>query len=77
MMKVKCKPQLCLLNQTPKDNMSEQSNETEMPAMQVLKMKVQVMKVELKSIVNKKASNIELADSVFGIVPREDIVPGW
>ena len=42
--------------------------------MQVLKMKVQVMKVELKSIVNKKTSNIELADSVFGIVPREDIV---
>ena len=37
-------------------------------------MKVQVMKVELKSIVNKKTSNIELADSVFGIVPREDIV---
>ena len=42
--------------------------------MQVLKMKVQVMKVELKSIVNKKTSNIKLADSVFGIVPREDIV---
>ena len=37
-------------------------------------MKVQVMKVELKSIVNKKTGNIELADSVFGIVPREDIV---
>ena len=32
------------------------------------------MKVELKSIVNKKTSNIELADSVFGIVPRGDIV---
>ena len=42
--------------------------------MQMLKMKVQAMKVELKSIVNKKAGNIELADSVFGIVPREDIV---
>ncbi len=42
--------------------------------MQVLKMKVQVMKVELKSIVNKKTGNIELADSVFGIVPREDII---
>ena len=42
--------------------------------MQVLKMKVQMMKVELKSIVNKKTGNIELADSVFGIVPREDIV---
>ena len=42
--------------------------------MQVPKKKVQVMKVELKSIVNKKTSNIELADSVFGIVPREDIV---
>ncbi|GIS16061.1 MAG: hypothetical protein CM15mP117_14930 [Alphaproteobacteria bacterium] len=36
-------------------------------------MKVQAMKVELKSIVNKKTGNIELADSVFGIVPREDI----
>ena len=42
--------------------------------MQVLKMKVQAMKVELKSIVSKKTGNIELADSVFGIVPREDIV---
>ncbi len=37
-------------------------------------MKVQAMKVELKSIGNKKTGNIELADSVFGIVPREDIV---
>ena len=37
-------------------------------------MKVQAMKVELKSIVNKKTGNIELADSVFGIVPREDII---
>ena len=42
--------------------------------MQALKMKVQAMKVELKSIVNKKTGNIELADSVFGIVPREDII---
>ena len=42
--------------------------------MQVLKVKVQAMKVELKSIVSKKTGNIELADSVFGIVPREDIV---
>ena len=32
------------------------------------------MKVELKSIGNKKTSNIELADSVFGITPREDII---
>ena len=33
-----------------------------------------VMKAELKSIGNKKTSNIELADSVFGITPREDII---
>ena len=32
------------------------------------------MKAELKSIANKKTSNIELADSVFGITPREDII---
>ncbi|MEK9599049.1 MAG: 50S ribosomal protein L4 [Alphaproteobacteria bacterium] len=32
------------------------------------------MKAELKSIGNKKTSNIELADSVFGITPREDII---
>lgn len=32
------------------------------------------MKVELKSIGSKKSGNIELADSVFGISPREDIV---
>ena len=32
------------------------------------------MKVELKSIGSKKSGNIELADSVFGITPREDIV---
>ena len=32
------------------------------------------MKVELKSIGNKKSGNIELADNIFGINPREDIV---
>ena len=32
------------------------------------------MKAELKSIGNKKTSNIELADSVFGITPRKDII---
>lgn len=32
------------------------------------------MKVELKSIGSKKSGNIELADTVFGITPREDIV---
>ena len=32
------------------------------------------MKAELKSIGNKKTNNIELADSVFGITPREDII---
>ena len=32
------------------------------------------MKAELKSIGNKKTINIELADSVFGITPREDII---
>ena len=32
------------------------------------------MKAELKSIGNKKTSNIQLADSVFGITPREDII---
>ena len=32
------------------------------------------MKAELKSIWNKKTSNIELADSVFGITPRDDII---
>lgn len=32
------------------------------------------MKAELKSIGNKKTSNIELADSIFGITPREDII---
>ena len=32
------------------------------------------MKAELKSIGNKKTSNIELADSVFGITPRDDII---
>ena len=32
------------------------------------------MKAELKSFGNKKTSNIELADSVFGIAPREDII---
>jgi len=32
------------------------------------------MKAELKSIGNKKTSNIELSDSVFGITPREDII---
>ena len=32
------------------------------------------MKVELKSIGSKKSGNIELADFVFGISPREDIV---
>jgi large subunit ribosomal protein L4 len=37
-------------------------------------MRGQAMKAELKSIGNKKTSNIELADSVFGITPREDII---
>ena len=32
------------------------------------------MKVKLKSIGNKKTSDMELSDSVFGITPREDII---
>jgi large subunit ribosomal protein L4 len=42
--------------------------------MRALLMRELVMKAELKSIGNKKTSNIELADSVFGITPREDII---
>ena len=32
------------------------------------------MKAKLKSIGNKKTSDMELSDSVFGITPREDII---
>jgi large subunit ribosomal protein L4 len=42
--------------------------------MRALLVRELVMKAELKSIGNKKTSNIELADSVFGITPREDII---
>jgi large subunit ribosomal protein L4 len=42
--------------------------------MRALQVRELVMKAELKSIGNKKTSNIELADSVFGITPREDII---
>ena len=32
------------------------------------------MKVDVKTIDNRKKGDIELADSVFGIEPRDDVV---
>ena len=36
--------------------------------------RIRVMKVAVKTLDNKTAGDVNLADSVFGVVPRGDIV---